>query len=99
LVQNRNWLAYAECDVPDGTCQEIAEGYHFAEGISHDAALYYKYIIDVWVSGLNEPITNTLFGSSLTAPTSDGNAWSARFQRLLSGGSLVFKSTIFRELS
>ncbi|RSH90840.1 Glycosyltransferase 90 protein [Saitozyma podzolica] len=41
-----------QCDVPDGTCQEIAEGYHFAEGISHDAALYYKYIIDVmqaWV--------------------------------------------------
>jgi predicted nucleic acid-binding Zn ribbon protein len=28
---------------------------------------------------------------------SDGNAWSARFQRLLSAGSLIFKTTIFRE--
>jgi len=29
----------------------------------------------------------------------DGNAWSARFQRLISSGSVVFKSTVFRELS
>jgi hypothetical protein len=28
---------------------------------------------------------------------SDGNAWSARFQRLLSSGSLIFKSTMMRE--
>jgi hypothetical protein len=45
--RGRNSLVHTECDVPDGTCQEIAGGYHFAEGISHDAALYYKYIIDV----------------------------------------------------
>ena len=29
-------------------------------------------------------------------PYSDGNAWSARFQRLLGSGSLVFKSTIIQ---
>ncbi|GFZ52387.1 hypothetical protein JCM24511_10160 [Saitozyma sp. JCM 24511] len=64
-----------QCDASDGTCQEIVDEYRFAEGIiSHDAALHYKYIIDV-----------------------DGNAWSARFQRLLSGGSLIFKATIFPE--
>jgi hypothetical protein len=28
---------------------------------------------------------------------SDGNAWSARFQRLISSGSLIFKATIMRE--
>lgn len=28
----------------------------------------------------------------------DGNAWSARFKRLLSSGSLIFKSTIMRGL-
>ena len=27
----------------------------------------------------------------------DGNAWSARFKRLLTTGSLIFKSTIMRE--
>jgi hypothetical protein len=27
----------------------------------------------------------------------DGNAWSARFKRLLTSGSLIFKATIMRE--
>lgn len=27
----------------------------------------------------------------------DGNAWSARFKRLLTSGSLIFKSTLMRE--
>ncbi|GFZ52429.1 hypothetical protein JCM24511_10202 [Saitozyma sp. JCM 24511] len=63
-----------QCIVSDGTCEELADEYRFAGLMTHEAALYYKYVIDV-----------------------DGNAWSARFQRLLAAGSLIFKTTIFPE--
>ena len=61
-----------ECDVHDGTCQDLADEYDFETTLmTFKEALDYKYVLDV-----------------------DGNSWSARTQRLLLGGSLVFKSSI-----
>ncbi|WWD20528.1 hypothetical protein CI109_105004 [Kwoniella shandongensis] len=63
-----------QCNVDDGTCDDLATEYAWSKLMTHDDALQYRYIVDV-----------------------DGNAWSARFKRLLSSGSLIFKSTIMPE--
>lgn len=43
----RTTLNSVECDVTDGTCEELAEEYRFSGLITHDAALHYKYVVDV----------------------------------------------------
>ncbi|WVQ85782.1 hypothetical protein IAT38_007949 [Cryptococcus sp. DSM 104549] len=63
-----------QCDVEDGTCEDLAYEFPWTEAMTHDDALNYKYVIDV-----------------------DGNAWSARFKRLLASGSMIFKATIMPE--
>ncbi|KAK8850347.1 hypothetical protein IAR55_004265 [Kwoniella newhampshirensis] len=63
-----------QCDVQDGTCEDLAYEFTWADPMTHEDALKYRYIVDV-----------------------DGNAWSARFKRLLSSGSLIFKSSIMPE--
>ncbi|WWC92054.1 uncharacterized protein L201_007008 [Kwoniella dendrophila CBS 6074] len=63
-----------QCDVDDGTCDDLMEEFSWADQMTHEEALNYKYVIDI-----------------------DGNAWSARFKRLLTSGSLIFKSTIMPE--
>ncbi|WWC98816.1 hypothetical protein V866_005709 [Kwoniella sp. B9012] len=63
-----------QCNVDDGTCDDLMEEFSWTEQMTHDEALNYKYVIDV-----------------------DGNAWSARFKRLLASGSLILKATIMPE--
>ncbi|WVR08430.1 hypothetical protein IAU60_005485 [Kwoniella sp. DSM 27419] len=63
-----------QCEIDDGTCDNLAQEYIWVDQMTHDEALDYKYVIDV-----------------------DGNAWSARFKRLLTSGSLIFKATIAPE--
>lgn len=40
-------LTPVECDVEDGTCEELAAEYRFSGLMTHDAALHYKYVVDV----------------------------------------------------
>ncbi|WVQ95730.1 hypothetical protein IAU59_002829 [Kwoniella sp. CBS 9459] len=63
-----------QCNIDDGTCDDLSHEFAWSEPMTHEQALDYKYIMDV-----------------------DGNAWSARFKRLLAAGSLVFKATIMPE--
>lgn len=63
-----------QCNVEDGTCDDIKREYPFRDYVYAEDVGKYKYFIDV-----------------------DGNGWSARFQRSLATGALVFKSTIMRE--
>ncbi|WWC72342.1 uncharacterized protein I206_106304 [Kwoniella pini CBS 10737] len=63
-----------QCNVDDGTCDDLMADFAWADQMTHEDEGNYKYIIDV-----------------------DGNAWSARFKRLLTSGSLVLKATIMPE--
>ncbi|WVQ78122.1 hypothetical protein IAT38_000203 [Cryptococcus sp. DSM 104549] len=63
-----------QCNIEDGTCDEMNEVIQFKERVKKEASGRYKYAIDV-----------------------DGNGWSSRFRRLLSGNNVVFKSTVYVE--
>nr|XP_018260022.1 uncharacterized protein I303_08094 [Kwoniella dejecticola CBS 10117]OBR82180.1 hypothetical protein I303_08094 [Kwoniella dejecticola CBS 10117] len=63
-----------QCNVDDGTCDDLIEEFSWADQMTHEDEANYKFIMDV-----------------------DGNAWSARFKRLLNTGSLIFKATIMPE--
>lgn len=39
----------AECNVDDGTCQDLADEFPWMEKMTHEGALAFKYIVDVWV--------------------------------------------------
>lgn len=62
-------------------------------------SLNYKYVLDMLVDDLlaAKKAAKCLHILKYSDDNRDGNAWSARFSRLLAGGSLVFKSTIMRK--
>lgn len=47
MSSNRLQLTITECDVADGTCEEIKELYSFLPMVSQEESLHYKYSIDV----------------------------------------------------
>jgi hypothetical protein len=43
-------MPWVECDVEDGTCQELEELFDFTHPqMSHHEALKYKYVLDMYV--------------------------------------------------
>jgi len=89
-------LAGRPLQCADAVCEELLKMFNFATPSSPEEDFNYKYLLDVrCLSFPLLPCTLTLcVGLVLQV---DGNAWSARFKRLMTTRAVVFKSTIFPE--
>ena len=78
-----------QCREP--VCEELQRLFVWRGYQSWQNAWAYKYIMDVSFHA------GAALDAWLTAVKIDGNGWSARFKRLMTSNSLIFKSTIFPE--
>jgi hypothetical protein len=85
-----------QCGMKGDFCKKVAEEIQWLGVVPQSRGQDVKYAIDVgetsalclWVGRIFKIDTNAV---------ADGNGWSQRYGRLLSTGSVVFKSTVFPE--
>lgn len=85
-----------QCEVSDGTCRELAEEYDFKTTLmTFEEALEYKYVLDVDGNSVSRNLCLVIrLNRDRDLRFVASSQWSARTQRLLMGGSLLFKSSI-----